>query len=157
MAANKFISYELGNLISMRGMIVIALVLGIFSITTPSTASDPAIPIVPNTSLALVPNGGASGGDAVYCNNCDFIGPRNWQGGGPNGQPFDIGAGSTADPSDLSLNWDIGRNTKVYEGHKNLVAKFGSFGSKFYDPKTHKLLAWFGNGQINFYVKPHIH
>jgi hypothetical protein len=122
----------------------------------PSVADDPVIPIVPNTSLALVPNGGAAGGDAVYCNNCDFIGPRNFQGGGPGGQNFDLGAGSTADPANLSLNWDIGKSTNIFEGHKRRVAHFGADGSKFYDPQTGRLLAWFGPKGIRFYIKPKI-
>lgn len=137
----------------LRGLKILALTLGMLSITSPSLAQDPAIPIVPNTSLALVPHGGAAGGDAVYCNNCDFIGGRNWQGGDAN---LDIGAGSTQNPHDISLNWDVGRNTYVYEGHKHLVASFGAYGSKYYNPQTGKLLAWFGPKGIRFYVKPKI-
>lgn len=119
----------------------------------PSVAQDSAIPIVPNTDLALVPKGGAAGGDAVYCNNCDLIGPRNVQ-SGPNG--LDLGAGSTANPANISLNWDVGKSTNIFEGHKRKVAHFGADGSKFYDPQTGKLLAWFGPRGIRFYVKPTI-
>src|SRR4051812_3717819 len=86
-----------------------------------SIAQDPVIPIVPNTSLALVPNGGAAGGDALYCNNCDEIGWRNLQGG-----PFglDIGAGSTENPADIALNWDVGKSTNIFQGQKRKVAHF---------------------------------
>lgn len=121
---------------------------------TTSVASTTAIPIVPNTVFGIVPGGGAAGGDALYCNLCDLIGPRNLQGGGPGGEPFDIGAGSTADPSDIAFNWDVGRRSKFYDGHKHLVATFGPKGSKFYNPRTGKLLAWFGIRGIRFYVRP---
>jgi hypothetical protein len=100
--------------------------------STASTASDPAIPIVQGTALGVVPGGGAAGGDAVYCNGCDVIGPRNLQGGGPGGTSFDIGAGSTQDPGDLVLNYDIGRDVLIYDGHKHLVARFGRRGIVFY-------------------------
>jgi hypothetical protein len=97
-----------------------------------SIAQDQVISIVPNTSLAIVPRGGAGGGDALYLNGGDIIGPRNLQGGGPGGQPFDIAAGSTEDPGNLSLNWDVGRSTLIYDGHKHLIARFGPTGITFY-------------------------
>jgi hypothetical protein len=97
-----------------------------------SVAQDPAVVIVPGTSLGIVPRGGAAGGDAVYCNGCDFIGPRNMEGGGPDGTNFDIGAGSTQNPGDLVLNYDVGRNTLIFDGRKHLVARFGPHGIVFY-------------------------
>lgn len=97
-----------------------------------ATADDPAVTIVPGSALGLVPHGGAAGGDALYCNNCDAIGFRNLQGGGPGGQNFDVGAGSTADPGDLVFNYDVGRRTLIYDGHKHLLAEFGPKGIRFY-------------------------
>lgn len=97
-----------------------------------STASDPAIIIVPGTALGIVPQGGAGGGDALYLNGGDIIGPRNIQCGGPGGSPCDIAAGSTSDPSNLALNFDVGRDVLVYDGHKHLVARFGWHGITFY-------------------------
>lgn len=101
-----------------------------------STAQDPVISIVPGTALSIVPRGGAAGGDAVYCNGCDVIGPRNVEGGGPDGTNFDIGAGSTQNPGDLVLNYDVGRNTLIYDGHKHLVARFGPSGIVLYRRPT---------------------
>ena len=101
-------------------------------LAVPATAQDPAIIIVPGTSLGIVPRGGAAGGDALYLNAGDIIGPRNLQGGGPGGTNFDIGAGSTSDPSDLALNYDVGRNVLIYDGRKRLVARFGPRGITFY-------------------------
>lgn len=109
---------------------VALLLAGMFA--APTTASDPAIMIVPGTSLGIVPQGGASGGDALFLNGGDIIGPRNIQCGGPGGAPCDIAAGSTQDPSNLALNYDVGRDVLIYDGHKRLVARFGSRGIVFY-------------------------
>jgi hypothetical protein len=113
-------------------VLIVALCLAI-----PATASDPAIVLVAGTSLGIVPRGGAAGGDALYLNGGDIIGPRNLQGGGPGGQNFDIGAGSTQDPGDVVLNYDIGRCTVIDDGHKHMLARFC-------------------RGRIEFYVKPRI-
>jgi hypothetical protein len=111
---------------------ILALLVGMLIGPLSTNASDPAIMVVPGTSLGIVPQGGASGGDALYLNSGDIIGPRNLQGGGPGGAPFDIGAGSTQDPSSLSLQYDIGRDTLIWDGHKHLVARFGPGGIVFY-------------------------
>jgi hypothetical protein len=112
---------------------------GLAAITQRARADGGAIPIVPGTSLGIVPQGGASGGDALYLNGGDIIGPRNLQGGGPGGQSFDIGAGSTEDPGDVVLNYDIGRNVLIYDGHKRLVARLGAGGIVFYQrPKIRR-------------------
>jgi len=120
------------RLASVKAALAICVAILAGSLVAPTGASDPAVMIVPGTSLGIVPRGGAAGGDAVYCNGCDIIGPRNLQGGGPGGANFDIGAGSTEDPSDLALNWDIGRCTLIYGGTKNLLAKFCPSGITFY-------------------------
>jgi len=112
--------------------LALVLILGMLAGPVASTASDTAIIIVPGTNLGIVPGGGAAGGDALFCNTCDIIGPRNLQGGGPGGTNFDIGAGSTSDPSDLALNYDVGRNVLIYDGRKHLLARFGPRGITFY-------------------------
>jgi hypothetical protein len=114
-----------------RAALTVAVLLFFFLSQSPS-ASDPAIILVPGTNLGIVPRGGASGGDALYLNSGDIIGPRNIQCGGPGGAPCDIAAGSTEDPSDLALNWDVGRNVLIYDGHRRIVAKFGPGGITFY-------------------------
>lgn len=111
---------------------LVVLLAGMLAGPVASTASDPAIVIVQDTSLGIVPGGGADGGDALYLNSGDFIGPRNIQCGGPGGAPCDIGAGSTEDPSNLALNFDIGRDTLIFDGHKHLVARIGHSGIVFY-------------------------
>jgi hypothetical protein len=93
-----------------------------------ASAQDPTLPIEPN--------GGAAGGNALVLNGWDIRGPRNLQGGWLTNDPeslnFDIGAGSTANPGDLVLNYDVGRRTLIYDGHKHLVASFGPGGIVFY-------------------------
>jgi hypothetical protein len=108
------------------------ILLGCWLLASPSVASDPAIILVPGTTLGIVPRGGAAGGDALYLNSGDLIGPRNIQCGGPGGTPCDIGAGSTRDPSNLALNYDVGKDVLIFDGHKRLVARFGRHGIVFY-------------------------
>jgi hypothetical protein len=129
----------------------------IASVAQASLAQDP-ISIVPGTSLAMVPRGGAAGGDAVYCNGCDVIGPRNLQGGGPGGQPFDIGAGSTEDPGNLVFNWDVGDKSLFYAGQtwlpreRRLLLSVSRDGTRMWF--NGRLLAWFGSSGIVFYTRP---
>jgi len=126
-------------------------------LAVPATAQDPAIHLVPGTCLAIVPSGAPSGGDAIYCNQGTFIGLRDLQGGGPGGEPFDIGAGSTEDPSDLSVNWDIGRAFKVFQGTKALRFRCANEGCGLYFGAAgqERLIAFFGK-RITFYVKPRV-
>jgi hypothetical protein len=116
----------------MRAALAAALLTIVLLAAQSSNAGDPAINIVPGTSLGIVPRGGADGGDALYLNGGDIIGPRNLQGGGPSGSSFDIGAGSTNNPGDLVLNYDVGRRVLIFDGHKHLVASFGPNGIAFY-------------------------
>lgn len=62
-------------------------------------------------------------------NGADIRSPRNIQGGYLSAKRstlnLDIGAGSTAHPGDLVLNYDIGRRVRIYDGRKRLVAEFG--------------------------------
>jgi hypothetical protein len=95
------------------------------------------------TGFSIVPGGGAAHGDAAYCNNCDVIGVRNIQGGTAHDLNLDIGAGSTQTPGDVSLNYDIGRCTKVWDGRKELVASFCPQRTVFYGPVEFKQRARF--------------
>jgi hypothetical protein len=88
--------------------------------------------IVIAASIAVVPAGGASGGDALYIPNGDIINVRNIQGGTIRDRNLDIGAGSTATPGNLVLNYDVGRCTVIYNGHKHKLARFCPDGITFY-------------------------
>lgn len=90
------------------------------------------------TGWTIVPGGGAAHGDAAYCDTCDIIGVRNIQGGSNREQNLDIGAGSTANPGDLSLNYDIGRCTQIWNGHKQPIATFCPDRVQFYGPVEFK-------------------
>jgi hypothetical protein len=90
------------------------------------------------TGFTIVPGGGAAHGDAAYCDTCDIIGVRNIQGGSNREQNLDIGAGTTASPGNLSLNYDIGRCTQVFNGHKSLIASMCPERVVFYVPVEFK-------------------
>src|SRR5690348_9893050 len=108
----------------MRAIILAAVLL----LIVPAAAQD--------YSLTVDPHGGASGGPAVYVPNGDILNVRNIQGGSlaspPESLNLDIGAGSTANPGDIALNYDVGRRTLIYDGHKHLLASFGPAGIVFY-------------------------
>ena len=90
------------------------------------------------TGWTIVPGGGAAHGDAAYCDTCDIIGVRNIQGGSNREQNLDIGAGTTANPGDLSLNYDIGRCTQIWNGQKQPIATFCPDRVQFYVPVEFK-------------------
>jgi len=90
------------------------------------------------TGFTIVPGGGAAHGDAAYCDTCDIIGVRNVQGGSNREQNLDIGAGTTDRPGDLSLNYDIGRCTQVFNGRKSLIASMCPERVVFYVPVEFK-------------------
>jgi hypothetical protein len=96
------------------------------------------------TGWTIVPGGGAAHGDAAYCDTCDIIGVRNIQGGSNREHNLDIGAGTTADPGDLSLNYDIGRCTEVWNGQKQPIATFCPDRVQFYVPVEFKQRVRFG-------------
>jgi hypothetical protein len=100
------------------------------------------------TGWTIVPGGGAAHGDAAYCDTCDIIGVRNIQGGSNREHNLDIGAGTTADPGDLSLNYDIGRCTQVWNGQKQLIASFCPDRVQFYVPVEFKQRVRFGGRVI---------
>jgi hypothetical protein len=85
------------------------------------------------SGYSFVSHGGAAGGDALYLPNGDLLNVRNIQGGTvADGLNLDIGAGSTANPGDVVLNYDVGRRVLIYDGQKRLVASFGPDGIRFY-------------------------
>jgi hypothetical protein len=100
------------------------------------------------TGWTIVPGGGAAHGDAAYCHTCDIIGVRNIQGGSNREHNLDIGAGTTADPGDLSLNYDIGRCTQVWNGQKQPIATFCPDRVQFYAPVEFKQRVRFGGRVI---------
>jgi hypothetical protein len=100
------------------------------------------------TGWTIVPGGGAAHGDAAYCNNCDVIGVRNVQGGNAREPNLDIGAGTTAKPGDLSLNYDIGRCTQVWNGHKQPIATMCPDRVVFYVPVEFKQRARFSGAVL---------
>jgi hypothetical protein len=88
--------------------------------------------------FTIIPGGGAAHGDAAYCDTCDIIGVRNIQGGSNREQNLDIGAGTTDRPGNLSLNYDIGRCTQVFNGRKALIASMCPERVVFYVPVEFK-------------------
>jgi len=82
------------------------------------------------------PLGGVEGGDAIELAMGDILGVRNIQGGRHTGNRsdlnLDIGAGSTENPGDLALNYDVGRCVLIYNGRKELLAKFCPGGITFF-------------------------
>lgn len=115
----------------------LAFLIALILLAAPAAAQD--------YGLTVIPHGGAAGGDALVCNNCDARGFRNIQGGSQANPPeslnLDIGAGSTANPGDLVLNYDVGRRTLIYDGHKHLLASFGPDGIRFYR-RPHEPVSW---------------
>jgi hypothetical protein len=115
-----------------HGRLRTALTLAIFGLVVTHATSVAEAP----APLSVVAGGGAAGGDALMLPNGDILNVRNIQGGTDTGTPgdlnLDIGAGSTQNPGDLVLNYDVGRRTLLYDGQKHLVASFGPDGITFY-------------------------
>jgi len=83
-------------------------------------------PIFIAACLSILPGGGAAGGDAIYCNGGDIIGPRNIQLGSNSDPNGDIGAGSATLPGRLSFCWDLcGHGLVIYDSRKEPLASFG--------------------------------
>lgn len=106
----------------MRLALLAALIL---MAVTPAAAQD--------YGLTVIPHGGAAGGPALYLPDGDLLNVRNVQGGVIGDTNLDLGAGSTADPGDIVLNFDVGRRVLLFDGHKHLVASFGDV-IRFYRP-----------------------
>jgi hypothetical protein len=114
----------------LRPAVVAALVAAVVAPVTAAAAGA--------TGWTIVPGGGAEHGDAAYCDTCDVIGVRNIQGGSNRDANLDIGAGSTANPGTLSFNYDIGRCTEVWNGHKQPIATMCPDRVVFYVPVAFK-------------------
>ena len=80
--------------------------------------------------------GGVAGGGVLWMPDGDIY-ARNISGGTPDDPNLDLGAGSATDRGTISLNFDVGRCTIIYDGHKRPLARFC--------PRS-----------ITFYVKPRI-
>jgi hypothetical protein len=110
-------------------------------LTFPTTSG-----IAQDVANLIVPHGGAAGGDALVIPNGDLQGVRNIQGGSlanpPESLNLDIGAGSTQDPGNLVLNYDVGRDTLIYDGRKHLLARFSSNGITFYVRPRYRGAGW---------------
>lgn len=112
----------------------------VLSLTSPAQADAPLTvrtPVQidgPHGTVAAFEMGAAEGPQfpSLVGNNGDLRGWRNAQLGSPQDPDGDIGAGSTAHPGVLSLNYDIGREVRIYDGRKRLIARFGRDGISFY-------------------------
>jgi hypothetical protein len=76
----------------------------------------------PYTPFNVKPLLALHGGDYLDCWLCDLVGVRNIQGGELTGNPddlnLDIGAGSTENPGNVNVNWDVGDDFFVWSGTK---------------------------------------
>ena len=69
--------------------------------------------------------GGAEGEHvaSLWLTAGDILNVRNIQGGVVSGDPgdlnLDLGAGSTQNPGTIVMNFDVGKNTEVFDGRKN--------------------------------------
>lgn len=119
----------------MRLNLLLAVALLVLAVS-PAAADAPASLALPVRfgDIAALQVGAAEGPQfpSLVGNGGDLRGWRNLQGGMPGSPNLDIGAGSTAEPGDVVLNYDVGRSVLVYDGHKRLVARFGPGGIVFY-------------------------
>ena len=84
----------------------------------------------------FVAKAGANGGAALYLPLGDVLNVRNIQGGMVTSDRsdlnLDLGAGDSVNRGDIVLNYDVGRRVLIFDGHKNVIAKFGERGIVFY-------------------------
>jgi hypothetical protein len=113
----------------MRPLAALAALAVTLALAMPAVAEAPA-------GWQFVAKAGANGGDALYLPMGDVLNVRNIQGGmvtsNPSDLNLDLGAGSSANRGDIVLNYDVGRRVLIYDGQKNVVAKFGARGIVFY-------------------------
>lgn len=115
----------------------VAVVLAAALLSLTITAPGPATPTPPPGAATFVRGGGVEGGDALVIPSGDILNVRNVQGGTITDPNLDLGAGSATHRGTLSLNYDVGRCTVIYDGHKHPLARFCP-------------------GRIVFYVKPRV-
>ena len=101
----------------------------VLTVLAPFTVMGPS-----GQNVASLQMGAAQGPQypSLFMPNGDIVGPRNMQGGSNADPNFDIGAGSTQNPGNVNVNWDIGRDLNVYDGRKHLIASFTRDGVDFY-------------------------
>jgi hypothetical protein len=99
-------------------MLALAIALALL-LAFPATASN-GIDCDPEVQDA--PGGGIEGGPAILA-GCGDLYIRNIQGTAPPGElhNLDLGGGSTQDPGDVVVNYDVGRCLRVFDGHKRIV------------------------------------
>jgi hypothetical protein len=105
--------------LSKTALLVVAFAL---SLTAPAYGQDVVAP------PAFYPNGSLAGTGLWDCFLCDVTGVRNVQGGKHTGNRqdlnLDIGAGSTAHPGHIVLNFDVGACVHIFNGRESRVASF---------------------------------
>jgi hypothetical protein len=115
------------------------------TLVTPATASDPPIIGAPirftgdqGQPLAQVEQGAAEGHQygSLYVPNGDLY-ARNLQG---TAEGLDIGGGSTADPSPVNVNYDVGNEFRVFDGHTGMTFRITPKVTQFIDPQTGRVM-----------------
>jgi hypothetical protein len=108
----------------VKRLAAIAAALALGALALSADATQPA--------LHVVRGGGAAGGDAVYLPGGDLLNVRNIQGGTLGDLNLDLGAGNSHQRGNVVVNYDVGSDLLVYDGHKHLVARIGRSGIVFY-------------------------
>ena len=105
------------------------------AVTLALALAMPAVAEAPG-GYQFVAKAGANGGAALYLPLGDVLNVRNIQGGmvtsNRSDLNLDLGAGDSVNRGDIVLNYDVGRRVLIYDGHKNVIAKFGGRGIVFY-------------------------
>jgi len=113
----------------MRPLAALAALAVTLALAMPAVAEAPA-------GYQFVASGGANGGAALYLPMGDVLNVRNIQGGmvtsNRSDLNLDLGAGDSVNRGDIVLNYDVGRRVLIFDGHKNVIAKFGGRGIVFY-------------------------
>jgi hypothetical protein len=114
----------------MRPLAALAAALAVtLALAIPAVAEAPA-------GYQFVARAGANGGAALYLPMGDVLNVRNIQGGMVTSDRgdlnLDLGAGDSVNRGDIVLNYDVGRRVLIFDGHKNVIAKFGGRGIVFY-------------------------
>jgi hypothetical protein len=115
---------------------------------------------LPDWSSLVEPNGAAGGNaPALVLNGWDIRGPRNVQCGSPVDPNCDMGAGSSADPGWLTLQYDVGLGVKLYAGQgparPQPLLRVDRRGVWIYSPSG-RLMVRIGE-RVTFYRRPRVH